>query len=118
MTEFYDNMAATTASLIAKFGKDVTVRRTTAGTYDAVTETTTGAVSTDTVTKGIEQTIKSELIDGTRIKTGDRLFVLGNSFAPTVDDDVLIGAVAWSIINVRPVSPAGTDLVYFVQVRK
>jgi hypothetical protein len=46
------------------------------------------------------------------------MFVLDNSQIPATTDQVIINSVPWSIVDLKPVSPAGTDIVYFVQVRK
>lgn len=115
---FYDKMAATASRLVVKFGKSITIRRTTAGTFDPVTGTQTGDTTADLTTNGIEQKIDTKLIDGTRIQNGDRMFVFDKTQVPTVEDQIIVNSVPWSIVMVTPVSPAGTDIVYFVQVRK
>jgi len=118
MSDFYTNIAATASRLIAEYGKPITIKRTTAGAYNAITGVTTAGTTATFTPQGIFQTIKSELIDGTLIQRGDKMFIIDNSFSPLMSDKVTISSQDWDIVNIREVEPAGTALVTFVQVRK
>lgn len=120
MTDFYTEMAATAAELLAEFGAPVTLIRDSGGTFDPVTGTETGATSKELTPKpnGVLANYKTSLVDGTRIKTGDRLLILDTSQAPETSDRVKIGTAEWSIVNMKAVKPADTPLVHFVQVRQ
>jgi len=115
---FYDGMAETAAKLIGKFGADVVFQSTSAGTFDPVIGETVGAITNETTTKGIQKRYSAALIDDTRIKSGDKLFVVDDSYKPLMSDKIKISTEYWNIINIEEVTPAGVSLVYFVQVRK
>jgi len=115
---FYDGMAETAARLIEKFGADVVFQSTSAGTFDPVIGETVGAITSENTPKGIQKRYKSSQIDETRIKTGDKLFVIDNSYKPDMSDTVKVGTQYWNIVDLEEVTPAGVPLVYFVQVRK
>ena len=115
---FYTDMAAVANDLLAEFGAPVILLRTTPGTFDPVTETETGATTAELTTTGIQKSYKAELIDGTRIKHGDKLYVLDDTQVPDLTDKLNVGSEYWSIVNIDEKNPAGTALVYLVQVRK
>ena len=112
---FYSNLATTATNLLTKFGQNIKFRDK--QTYDPVTGVASGG-GLDHVTIGLFQRIPNSIIDGTRIKTGDKLIVIDGSYAPTIDQAVVIGSGEWSIEEIEEVNPAGTDLVYFVRIRK
>jgi len=115
---FYTEMAAVANDLLSEFGASITLKRTTPGTLDPVTGIESSASTANLTTTGIVKTYATKLIDGTRIQAGDRLLILDDTQVPDMTDQVLIGAEYWNIIDIMPVDPAGTPLVYFVQVRK
>lgn len=112
---FYNSLASTATRLLTKYGQTITFR--TKQSYDPVTGVASGS-SPDITTVGLFQRIPNTVIDGTRIKTGDKLLVIDGSYAPTIDQAVVIGSGEWSIEEIEEVNPAGTDLVYFVRIRK
>lgn len=114
----YSELAAVSAELLAEFGQTITIRRTTAKVIDPVTGvvTTPGTVQ-DLTTKGVLRTYPDAVIDGTRITTSDRELVLADTVQPLLTDKILIQGEYWSVQRVETVSPAGTALVYKVQVR-
>ena len=111
-------MAVTASDLITEFGMPVILQRTSGGTFAPVTGQTIGATQSEITARGIQKSYKASLIDGTRIKHGDKLFVLDDSQTPVLSDKVKVGAEYWSIVSIDAVEPAGIALVYFVQVRK
>ena len=115
---FYTDMAVVANELIAEFGADVVFRRTSGGTFDPVTGLTTGATTSDNTAKGIQKTYKASLIDGTRIKNGDKLYVIDDGYVPDMGDKLKVASEYWSIVDIQPMVPADTPIVYFVQARK
>jgi len=115
---FYDDMAAVANTLIDEFGQTITLQRKTDGTFDNVTGVEAGGSTSLITQKGIVSQYKSDLIDGQRIQSGDRMLILDNTQTPVLTDKVLVGAEYWSIIDIVAKNPAGTPLVYFVQARK
>lgn len=115
---FYSDMASVANDLLTEFGADVILLRSTPGTFDRVTGAETGATTAEITATGIQQSYKADLIDGTRIKHGDRLYVIDDTQTPAMTDKVKVGSDYWSIVNIDETNPAGTVIVYFIQVRK
>ena len=114
----YAKMAATAGRLLERFGKTVTITRTTGGTYDPVTGAATPGTPETFEPKGILTKYPDNLIDGTRIQMSDRKLILDDTVMPTMDDKPTIQGEEWTIKDIETVSPAGTPLIYFVQVRR
>ncbi|MBD9585825.1 hypothetical protein IB254_02035 [Pseudomonas sp. PDM03] len=119
---FYDEMAALALDMIAEFGQPVIIRATTVGEYDPEA----GTASPDTV---IEQTAQGMLIDftgqefqnNTLIKQGDKKLKIaaqGLAWVPGLLDKVIVQGRTWSIVPpLKEINPAGTPILYELQVR-
>jgi hypothetical protein len=119
---FYDEMAVMALELITEFGQPVTVRDTVKGVYDPAV----GGTGPDTVT---ERTAQGILLDFTGqefqtnslIKVGDKKLKVaakGLTAPPTLLSKVLVQGRTWSIIPpMKEINPAGTPLLYELQVR-
>jgi hypothetical protein len=122
MSAFYDRTAATALRLITQFGQPVIIRATTVGEYDPET----GSAPPDS-TK--EQTAQGILLDFTGqefqnnslIKQGDKklkIAALGLEWVPDLLNEVIIQGRTWSIVPpLKEVNPAGTPILYELQVR-
>ncbi|WP_373379903.1 hypothetical protein [Cupriavidus nantongensis] len=121
---FYDEMAALADELLREFGKALTLRRVVQGAYDpgsgTATETVTDYPGTgalfDYETLGAGQTwIPSTLIEG-----GDKQCLLSPAAMPlpATGDQLVDGAEVWQVQNVKAVNPAGTPVLYELQLRK
>ncbi|MBH3404456.1 hypothetical protein I5P86_05265 [Pseudomonas glycinae] len=122
MSAFYDRTAATALRLITQFGQPVTVRATTVGEYDPEA----GSAPPDS-TK--EQTAQGILLDFTGqefqnnslIKQGDKKLKIaaqGLEWVPDLLNKVIIQGRTWSIVPpLKEVNPAGTPILYELQVR-
>lgn len=117
----YAEMAATAAELIEEFGMPMIVRRSSGGSsYDPIEGETIPGVGVDADVFGILLEIDSAYSDkvgGQNIQAGDQVVLLRPGFAPVNSDILIIEGLSWAIVNVNKVSPAGTDLMYEVQVR-
>lgn len=115
---FYSELAVVAAQLLAEFGQTVTIRRTTGKVASPVTGavTTAGTVQ-DLTTKGVLRKYPDAVIDGTRMTTSDRELVLADTVQPLLTDKILIQGEYWTVQRVETVNPAGTAMVYKVQVR-
>ena len=119
---FYDEMAVMAFDLITEFGLPVTLRTLTPGWYDPELGETTPETVTEQVGQGI-------LIDYTGlefqanslIKQGDKKLKLaakGLSSAPSLLSKVIADGKTWAIVPpLKEVNPAGTPLLYELQVR-
>lgn len=119
---FYDEMAALALDMITEFGQPVIIRATTVGEYDPEA----GAAPPDTV---IEQTAQGMLIDFTGqefqnnslIKQGDKKLKIaaqGLAWVPGLLNKVIVQGRTWSIVPpLKEINPAGTPILYELQVR-
>ncbi|MNN02052.1 hypothetical protein D3C81_1146910 [compost metagenome] len=115
-------MAVMALDMITEFGQPVTIRAITVGEYDP----NAGSAPPDS-TK--EQTAQSILLDFTGqefqnnslIKQGDKKLKIaaqGLEWVPDLLNKVIIQGRTWSIVPpLKEVSPAGTPILYELQVR-
>lgn len=118
MSAFYEEMAAVVVELLAEFGAPVILERTTGGQSHPVTGVTTPIVQDDKTTTGILKRYPNKLIDGSRIKSGDRLIVIDATVKPEMSDKPSINGETWTIVSIEAANPAGIPLAYFIQARR
>ena len=121
---FYDEMAALADELLREFGKPLTLRRVVPGAYDPSTGTAAETVTNypgtgalfDYETLGAGQT----WIPSTLIEVGDKQCLLSPAGMPlpTTGDKLVDGADVWQVQNVKAVNPAGTPVLYELQIRR
>lgn len=134
---FYSEMADTATELLTEFGQKITITRPSLN-FDPVTNKPTSGGTVNNTTVGLFTNIDRSLVDGTRIQDIERVMVIDASFAPRMGDLVDVSgavvaesvgaapgiilsagqAVAWTIVAIREINPAGTPVCYFVQVRR
>ena len=120
----YDRAAATSLRLLTSFGKSITLRSMTAGTYDTTTGTVSAATETDATRKAVFLDFKQfasgqKLRDGSLIQSGDRRCLLdADGTAPTYDSQIVDGATKYTIWDIKEVNPAGTPVLYDLVVRR
>ncbi|WP_223496399.1 hypothetical protein [Pseudomonas sp. A-RE-26] len=119
---FYDEMAVTALNMITEFGQPVIIRATIVGEYDPET----GSAPPDSIK---EQTAQGILLDFTGqefqtnslIKQGDKKLKVaaqGLAWVPGLLDKVVAQGRTWSIMPpLKEVNPAGTPILYELQVR-
>lgn len=115
----YARSKQTAERLIKRFGQSASLKLTTPGDGPAYNpgEPT---VTTYPCTLAIFDYRNSER-DGTLIRAGDKLVYLsteGLSVTPETSDHLVIGGLDHSIVEVQPLSPAGTAVYFQVQVRR
>ncbi|BAO62820.1 hypothetical protein PPC_3473 [Pseudomonas protegens Cab57] len=122
MATFYDEMALMALEMITEFGQPVTIRDIKPGEYDPDTD----SAGPDTI---IEQTAQGILLDFTGlefqnnslIKQGDKKLKVAAHWlvwAPDLLNKVIIQGRTWSIVPpLKEISPAGTPILYELQVR-
>ena len=116
----YAGLASTALKQIAKFGRSVTLRAVTAGTFDTSTGTKTGASTADTVVKAVVTAYKDKQIDGEIIRHGDKMVMIAGSAVTTapVTNDIVVDGGDYKIVNIETIQPGDTVLIYKLQVRK
>jgi hypothetical protein len=118
----YDEMASMALELITEFGQPVMIRAITAGEYDP----DAGTAPPDTIA---DQTAQGMLIDFTGqefqnnslIKQGDKKLKIaaqGLEWPPALLNKIIVQGRTWSIVPpLKEINPAGTPLLYELQVR-
>ena len=121
--EFYSKMQATANRLLKGKGQEITLTRQAAGAYNVATGT--AAVTTTAQTAyGAMFEYGDKNIDGTLIKEGDKQLLLSalNStgtalVAPALNDTVTINTVVYTVVRIKPLSPAGTTVLFDCNIR-
>ncbi|WP_085731202.1 MULTISPECIES: hypothetical protein [unclassified Pseudomonas] len=119
---FYDEMAVMALEMITEFGQPVTISKTEPGEYDP-------DIGGESPGATIEQTAQGILLDFTGqefqnnslIKQGDKKLKIaaqGLEWVPDLLNKVIIQGRTWSIVPpLKEVNPAGTPILYELQVR-
>lgn len=115
----YTKSQTTATNLLLKFGSlgRVSISRNSGGTFDPVEGETTGASPTVTTLTSVTVPIKKNLIDGERILATDIMFICNSDFEPLMTDTVVIDSLEYKIIDIKPLTPNGVDVIYTVICR-
>ena len=123
MTFDYVKSAATAERLLQKFGQAVTLSRpsTNAPTYDPATGISTPVAPATYVGRGAVFDYKQTDINQTLVQAGDQRLYLSPA-APMVepktsDDIVLANGTTYTVQRSGKIAPAGTVVLYDVQLR-
>lgn len=122
MTDFYDDMAATATQMLTEFGQNVTLQKK---AWSTAYDTTKGRPKQ--VPKSGVDVRKGAVFDyppgktngpGGLIVGGDkRLLLEAGAVSPSLDDRVIIGGVDYVIKGIQEINPAGTVVMYDMQIR-
>jgi hypothetical protein len=119
MADFnYARTRSTAERLIERFGQAGALRRTTddGDPFNPGSQTTTDHACTFAILD-----YAKSVVDGTLIRQTDQMAYLstaGLTIAPETTDRLVVGGTAMTIVSVKPLSPAGTVLMWELQVRK
>jgi len=122
MSAFYDRTAATALRLITQFGQPVTIRATTVGEYDPEAGSAPPDSTKEQTAQGILlEFTGQEFQSNSLIKQGDKKLKIaaqGLEWVPDLLNKVIIQGRTWSIVPpLKEVNPAGTPILYELQVR-
>jgi len=116
----YAEIAADVDLMIYEAGQSMTLKVSSGAAYDP--ETGSSVVTyTDQSATGCTDEFEKKLIDGTKIRIGDKLVWLSpiGISEPKDGDQLVIGSDTWQVVPpVSVISPAGIACLYGVQVRK
>lgn len=115
--EFYNDMAATAAELLAEFGADASIVRS-ASTYDPATGAATQTSATHAV-RALESNHGRSYVDGSLIESGRRAYLIdpnGMSVEPRAGDAFVWGGVSGPVTRAGRVAPGGVAVLFEVQV--
>jgi hypothetical protein len=113
----YGRSKATADRLIGRFGQAAALKRpNSSGPAYAPVE---GTPTSYAVTVVVNDYRNAE-IDGTRVQSGDKKVMMAKgslAIEPTTSDTLVIGGKEHAIVEVRPLNPGGTVILYEVQAR-
>ncbi|MCK5605393.1 hypothetical protein KAR91_26110 [Candidatus Pacearchaeota archaeon] len=125
MADFYSRMQSTSNKLLLGKGQAVTLTKVVPGVYDPATGAVINTETTQTGTGAVVDWNDNQ-IDGTLIKTGDKLLLLsplntaGAALtAPEIGDKITDAAsVVYTLVGpLSTISPAGTPVLYKCNMR-
>lgn len=120
---FYDEMAAMALQMITEYGQTVKLRNLQRGEYDP-------EASAPAPPAIVEQEVQGLLLEysgrefeaSSLILTGDKKLKIpaqGLAWVPALGSKAVIQGAEWSIVPpVKEINPAGTPILYELQVRK
>lgn len=126
MTFDYTKSADTAERLLQKFGQAVVLScpSTSAPTYDPATGVSTPVAPATYTGRGAVFDYKQTDINATLVQAGDQRLYLSPFQAdgtampePKTSDEIVIGSTTYSIVRAGKVAPAGTKVLYDLQLR-
>lgn len=113
----YASTATQAAELLQEFGRAATLTRSEPGAYDPTTGTGSMVDTVQTV-YAVVLPYGDGMVDGSRIlATDQQAYVSVGTTAPRAGDAMTWGADQLRVIEVKALSPAGTAVLYTMQVR-
>lgn len=115
---FYSAAADTASRLLKTKGQVMFLRRKGVIQSDPVAGTVTTSAPVDISVNGVLVGYSDQLVANGVVQKGDRRAIIEAGVTEPAGTDVLIiSGRAWTIINIEQVNPAGTPVLYFLQVR-
>ncbi|USN14405.1 hypothetical protein DONNERLITTCHEN_00040 [Janthinobacterium phage vB_JliS-Donnerlittchen] len=116
----YAALKANVDELLAEFGQQCLLRRKQSPvTVDPVAGTVTGSGAQQFDVLGVVTDYSERVVDEQTIKRGDRLVYIQATERPAIGDTfVEASGKVWAVVDFDAVDPAGTALLYSLQVRR
>ncbi|WP_332847547.1 hypothetical protein [Pseudomonas lactucae] len=119
---FYDEMAVMALEMITEFGQPVTISKTEPGEYDPETGAEASGATVEQIAQGILLDFTGiEFQNNSLIRQGDKKLKIaaqGLAWVPGLLDKVVAQGRTWSIVPpLKEINPAGTPILYELQVR-
>lgn len=116
-------------TMIEKYGRTITIRRASAGTYDPATGTMSGSTDTDytakavvmSASKGTVEAFDIRIQGGTLLESNLRSLIVSAenlSITPQPGDQVIMDSETWSVLGNTPLAPDGTVVMHQVGIKK
>ena len=114
----YTRANVTANNILSKLGQSVMLTHKTAGSYNPATGTASNSDSQETGTGAVFD-YGTKDVDGKLILQGDKQLLLSTQgiTAPKVKDTVTIAGLVYSVESVSTLSPAGTVVLYELNIR-
>ncbi|NWA68033.1 hypothetical protein [Pseudomonas reactans] len=118
----YNEMAVMALDIITEFGQPVTISSMAPGEYDPETGGEAPGVTVEQIAQGILLDFTGiEFQNNSLIKQGDKKLKIaaqGLAWVPGLLDKVIAQGRTWSIVPpLKEINPAGTPILYELQVR-
>jgi len=119
---FYDEMAVMALEMITEFGQPVTISKMESGEYDPEIGGEVPGATVEQIAQGILLDFTGqEFQNNSLIKQGDKKLKIaaqGLAWVPDLLDKVVVQGRTWSIVPpLKEINPAGTPILYELQVR-
>ncbi|MDQ7987069.1 hypothetical protein QYS36_19185 [Pseudomonas sp. G34] len=120
---FYHQMAAMALDMITEYGQLVTLRNLQQGEYDPEASAPAPPVAVEHDVQGLLLEYSGREFEASSlILTGDKKLKIpaqGLAWVPSLGSKAVIQGVEWTIVPpVKEVNPAGTPILYELQVRR
>lgn len=114
----YTASRATAKRLLTSFGQSVTITGTSAEVFDPATGGYTGGGTVTITGVGARTKFKTMEIDGEAVQKGDvKLVFEGGAGVPLVGYTATLDGVVYRVMDAMPLVPAGTVVIYTLQLR-
>lgn len=116
----YTAAEATAHRLIANFGQAATLRLMTTTGGSAFDPTSGTQTTTNYSVTLVETDYTRAEIAGGLVERGDKKLLLstdGLTVTPALSDKIVMNSVVYAIIDIKPINPGGTVLLYEIQAR-
>lgn len=113
------DLSSTATRLMKSLGDKayVTITRKSGGTFDPVAGVTTGEITSTLSAIGVVTKVDTKLIDGTRIKSTDKMILLDNGVTPLYTDLINFNGSINTVVDIDEVNHAGITQIWKVVTR-
>jgi len=114
----YTRLADTSSRLLKKLGQTATWSHDNDdGTFNPATGVMTGVTTTAYTASGALLDFDTKRVDGDSIRSTDKRFIIEAGSKPELNDVVTVDSVAYQTVSIRETNPAGTPVIYELQLR-
>jgi hypothetical protein len=117
VSKFYKSLANTARKLLKGKGSLVVFTRVVEGDFDPVLGSDETATAPTFSGYGAAFNYDKSEIDGTVIQSTDLKLLFEAGTEPKQDDTCVVNGFDYRVMRSKPISPAGTDVVYEIQLR-
>ena len=115
---FYTDAAADAKELLAEFGQAATWSHDNGDSvFDPILGTYTGGTTTAYAANGVLLDFETSRVNGSSILTTDKMFLMEVGAKPETGDVITVNSVAYQVMKPLELNPAGTPVLYEVQLR-
>ena len=114
---FYSELATTAARLLTEKGETAIFSRTSPGTFDPVTGTSSGQTVTTFTAKVYPSDFSVSQVNGNSILAGDKKLIVEAGNKPAVNDRVSLSGIVTTVISFESIGLTSDEVIYVVQSR-